>query len=108
MASNNSWGGGGYSQALYDAIAASDAAGVLFVAAAGNSADNNRHAALPRRLRPAGIVAVAATDRSDAQASFSNYGATTWTCGPGRGYLSTTAPDKRTTPTAARRWPRPT
>ena len=34
---SNSWGGGGYSQALYDAIARARDAGVLFVAAAGNS-----------------------------------------------------------------------
>ena len=37
VATSNSWGGGGYSQALYDAIARSDAAGMLFIAAAGNS-----------------------------------------------------------------------
>ena len=35
---SNSWGGGGHSQALYDAIARARDAGVLFVAAAGNSA----------------------------------------------------------------------
>ena len=34
--SNNSWGGGGQSQALQDAIANADARGHLFVAAAGN------------------------------------------------------------------------
>ncbi|MFM6249645.1 MAG: S8 family serine peptidase, partial [Dolichospermum sp.] len=32
---NNSWGGGGYSQALYDAINAAGQAGALFIAAAG-------------------------------------------------------------------------
>ena len=35
---SNSWGGGGYSQALYDAIAAAGVAVQLFVAAAGNYA----------------------------------------------------------------------
>ena len=44
--SNNSWGGGGYSQALAEAINSADAAGHLFVAAAGNGGadgvgDNN-------------------------------------------------------------------
>lgn len=34
--SNNSWGGGGKSQALQDAISRADAEGHLFVAAAGN------------------------------------------------------------------------
>jgi subtilisin family serine protease len=36
--SNNSWGGGPYDQALYDAIKNS---GSLFVAAAGNNGNNN-------------------------------------------------------------------
>ena len=36
VATNNSWGGGGFSQALYDAIERANAAGILFVAAAGN------------------------------------------------------------------------
>jgi subtilisin family serine protease len=44
--SNNSWGGGGQSQALQDAIARADASGHLFVAAASNGrsdgiGDNN-------------------------------------------------------------------
>jgi subtilisin family serine protease len=37
VATSNSWGGGGFSQALYDAIARSNAANMLFIAAAGNS-----------------------------------------------------------------------
>jgi hypothetical protein len=37
VATNNSWGGGGFSQGLYDAIARANAASILFVAAAGNS-----------------------------------------------------------------------
>jgi subtilisin family serine protease len=36
VATNNSWSGGGYSQALKDAIARAGDAGILFVAAAGN------------------------------------------------------------------------
>ena len=38
---SNSWGGGGYSQALYDAIKRAQDAGILFIAAAGNSSANN-------------------------------------------------------------------
>lgn len=38
---NNSWGGGGFSRALEDAIRAADAEGILFVAAAGNSNSDN-------------------------------------------------------------------
>jgi subtilisin family serine protease len=36
VATNNSWGGGGYSQALFDAISRANTAGILFIAAAGN------------------------------------------------------------------------
>ncbi|HEX3134654.1 MAG TPA: S8 family serine peptidase, partial [Planctomycetota bacterium] len=38
---SNSWGGGGYSQAMKDAIDAAGVAGHLFIAAAGNSAQDN-------------------------------------------------------------------
>ena len=41
VASNNSWGGGGYSQALHDAVIRSANANILFIAAAGNSTSNN-------------------------------------------------------------------
>src|SRR5881394_1501161 len=41
VALNNSWGGGGYSQGLHDAIIRAAKAGILFVAAAGNSGANN-------------------------------------------------------------------
>src|SRR6185295_4875288 len=41
VATNNSWGGGGYSQALYDAIDAQRQRGILFIAAAGNFSLNN-------------------------------------------------------------------
>ena len=38
---NNSWGGGGFSQALADIIAAANSSDMLFVAAAGNDGGNN-------------------------------------------------------------------
>ncbi|MFM7870478.1 MAG: S8 family serine peptidase, partial [Actinomycetota bacterium] len=41
IATSNSWGGGGFSQALLDAIERGGDAGILFIAAAGNSAVNN-------------------------------------------------------------------
>ena len=41
VATNNSWGGGGYSQALHDAIIRGAKAGILFIPAAGNSDHNN-------------------------------------------------------------------
>ncbi len=74
--SNNSWGGGGFSRALQDAIAAAGRAGHLFVAAAGNdgvNADRSPH--YPSGYTLDNIVSVAATDDADRLAGFSNYGA---------------------------------
>ena len=49
VATSNSWGGGGFSQALYDAIDAQRQRGILFIAAAGNSAaTTTRHPTIPR------------------------------------------------------------
>ncbi|MBI4327435.1 MAG: S8 family serine peptidase, partial [Chloroflexi bacterium] len=63
---NNSWGGYGYSQALFDSIAAARANGILFVAAAGNEAnDNDIIPAYPASYQLDNIVAVAAVDRYD-------------------------------------------
>ena len=51
--SNNSCGGGGFSQALFDAIQAAGEAGQLFVAAAGNGGnDNDFFPVLSCKLRP--------------------------------------------------------
>jgi subtilisin family serine protease len=72
---NNSWGGGGFSQALFDAIKESDTKGALFVAAAGNdgvNTDSSPH--YPSSYDVPNVVSVAATTSSDARASFSNYG----------------------------------
>jgi thermitase len=74
---SNSWGGGAFSQALYDAIAESRAKGILFVAAAGNdSNDNDRNPSYPASYALDNIVSVAATDNLDRVAKFSNYGQT--------------------------------
>ncbi len=89
VATNNSWGGGGPSAALRDAIAAGEGVGILCVAAAGNEATNNDATA----SYPSGYasISVAATDSSNRLASFSNYGATTVdVAAPGAGILSTT------------------
>ncbi len=40
---SNSWGGGDFSQALFDLIAEADERGVIFVAASGNDSKNNDH-----------------------------------------------------------------
>ena len=88
---SNSWGGGGFSQALLDEINAANAAGMLFVAAAGNSGLNNDQTAnYPSNYDAPNVVAVAATDNQDRRASFSSYGATTVDLGaPGVAILST-------------------
>lgn len=90
--SNNSWGGGGYSQALKDAIDAAGAAGQLFVAAAGNSnSDNDSSPSYPATYDSANIVAIASSDRNDQKSSFSSYGRSTVDlAAPGTAILSTT------------------
>ena len=73
---SNSWGGGPGSSALETAIGATRTAGLIFVAAAGNEAsDNDRVASFPANFDFDNIVSVAATDRRDQLATFSNYGA---------------------------------
>lgn len=87
VATSNSWGGGGFSQALLDAINRGGDAGIVFVAAAGNSGSNNEQMPFyPANYRctttAAGqqrgwdcLVSVAAIDATGAKASFSSYGA---------------------------------
>lgn len=71
-ATNNSWGGGGFSQALQDSITAAGAADILFLAAAGNSgADNDVSANYPSNYDNDHIVAVASTNRSDGDSTYS-------------------------------------
>ena len=90
VATNNSWGGGGFSQALKDAIDRADAAGILFIAAAGNSGTNNDATpSYPSNYTSANVIAVAATTSTGGLASFSQYGATTVDLGaPGSGIWS--------------------
>jgi hypothetical protein len=91
VATNNSWGGNGFSQALLD-IEAHRQRGILFIAAAGNAgANNDTTPAYPAGYALSNIIAVAATTRTDAQASFSNFGRRTVHLGaPGSEILSTT------------------
>ncbi|CAD5963917.1 Thermitase [Planktothrix agardhii] len=75
---NNSWGGDGYTQALYDAINTAGQQGALFIAAAGNSSQNtDTTPAYPASYDLANIISVASTTRTDGLSWFSNYGATT-------------------------------
>jgi len=89
---SNSWGGGGYSQAMKDAIDRANAAGVLYIAAAGNNGSNNdANAFYPASYDSPNIISVANVTRFGSRASSSNYGATTVDLGaPGSDILSTT------------------
>ncbi|MEX2185151.1 MAG: S8 family peptidase [Pirellulales bacterium] len=88
---NNSWGSGSYSYSLESAISASNTAGILFVAAAGNDGtDNDTTPHYPSNFSPANVISVASTDRNDTRSSFSNWGATTVDLGaPGSSIYST-------------------
>ena len=97
VATNNSWGGGGFSNALLDAITRGAQQNILFVAAAGNSGINSdsspQYPSSFNTTPGAGydaVIAVAAIDSTGAIASFSNYGATTVDLGaPGVAITST-------------------
>jgi subtilisin family serine protease len=96
VATNNSWGGGGYSQALADAITRAQAADILFIAAAGNGGsdgrgdDNDRFPHYPASYPHSNVIAVASITSSGALSGFSNFGATSVDLGaPGSGINST-------------------
>src|SRR5437879_13601601 len=95
VATNNSWGGGAFSQALFDAIEAHRQRGILFIAAAGNQAsDNDATPFYPASYALPNVISVAATTQTDAKASFSNWGRRSVHLGaPGEAILSTTPGD---------------
>jgi subtilisin family serine protease len=86
-----SWGSTQYSKALEDAIRAAGEAGILFVAAAGNDgSSNDKRPHYPSNYDLPNVISVAATDKNDQIASFSNFGTkTVHIAAPGREILST-------------------
>ncbi|OCW97300.1 S8 family serine peptidase [Alishewanella sp. HH-ZS] len=94
-ATNNSWGGGGFSETLRAAIQSGGDAGILFIAAAGNAGrDADVNPMYPAAYDLDVIVSVASTDRNDNLSVFtsgaSNYGLTSVDLGaPGSAILST-------------------
>jgi subtilisin family serine protease len=90
---SNSWGGGGRSEAIYEAFKANDA---LHVIAAGNSNyDNDKRDNFPSNYDLDNIVAVAATNHNDQRASFSQWGANSVdVAAPGRDIWSTVPTSK--------------
>ncbi len=91
VALNNSWGGGGYTQSLYDAIERANLEGILFIAAAGNDGVNNETSPhYPSSYSNSNIISVASITSTGAISSFSNYGAASVDIGaPGSGIYST-------------------
>jgi subtilisin family serine protease len=84
IATNNSWGGGVYSEHLNQAIGRAAQQDILTIAAAGNSARNNDvQATYPANYTTTAmagyeaVVSVAALTNTGFLAGFSNYGATT-------------------------------
>ena len=97
IAINASWGGGGYSTPLHEAIGRAAQQDMLFIAAAGNSSRNNdAQAHFPANYSTSAmagydaVVSVASLTSTGALSSFSNYGATTVDiAAPGSSILST-------------------
>lgn len=79
FAINNSWGSGGTSQALKDAITRAEKAGVLFLVAAGNGTNGvgfsiDKTGWYPAAYTNSNILSVAATKSDDYLTAFSNFG----------------------------------
>ena len=98
VATNNSWGGGGFSKSLKNAIERANDADILFIAAAGNGGNDgigdncDKVPSYPACYPNENIIAVASITNTGGLSSFSNYGATTIDIGaPGSGIWSTTA-----------------
>jgi subtilisin family serine protease len=92
VATSNSWGGGGFSQALQDAIGRANNANILFIAAAGNSTYDcdTSTSCYPGEYPNANVITVASITSTGAISSFSNFGATTVDIGaPGSAIYST-------------------
>ena len=91
VATNNSWGGGGYSQGLYDAIARANAAKILFVAAAGNSSTSTL--SYPAGYDLPNVISVASIDSNGGLSSFSNFSSSWVDLGAPGGGIYSTLPD---------------
>lgn len=86
-----SWGSTAKSRALEDVIKKAGEEGIIFIAAAGNSSDDSdKRPHYPAGYNLPNVISVAALDRSDQLASFSNYGAkSVFIAAPGKEILST-------------------
>ncbi|MEQ1904421.1 MAG: S8 family serine peptidase [Pirellulaceae bacterium] len=101
VAQNNSWGGGGFSQALLDAIVRSAEADILVICAAGNSnSDLDSTPFYPASYNTTAdagydaVISVASIEASGNKSGFSSYGLTHVDLGaPGSDIWSTTPGD---------------
>ena len=89
---NNSWGGGGFSQSLRNSIEAAGNAGIGFMAAAGNNSQNiDTNPSYPASYGLPNMLSVAAVTQAGGLAGFSNFGANgVQIAAPGVGIRSTT------------------
>ncbi len=107
VATNNSWGGGGYSQALYDAIQRANNAGILFIAAAGNGGsdgigdDNDITPHYPSSYSNSNVISVASTNNAGGRSTFSNYGLESVDIGAPGTSIYSTLPSYLSTPYGA-------
>jgi uncharacterized protein (TIGR03382 family) len=75
IATNNSWGGGGFSDPFLTALTQHRDDGILFIAAAGNAgANNDTTTAYPNGYFVANVIAVGGHTRSDTTYTSSSYG----------------------------------
>ena len=88
---SNSWGGGEKEQSLMDAIKAAEAAGITFIAAAGNDSSNNdTRASYPANYEVSNVISVGSFTSQGAKSGFSNFGLkTVHVTAPGSNILST-------------------
>jgi subtilisin family serine protease len=105
VATNNSWGGGGFSQGLFNAIESANAANILFVAAAGNGGsdgigdNNDTTPSYPASYSNSNIIAVASITSTGAKSTFSNYGASSVDIGAPGSAIYSTLPGKQNSST---------
>lgn len=95
---NNSWGSESQSDLLQKAIQAANDKGIIFVASAGNSAnDNEKKPVFPSSYNIPNIISVGATNGLGEKAAFSNYGkSNVHIFAPGATIVSITPDDKYT------------
>jgi subtilisin family serine protease len=87
---NASWGGPDMSPPLRDAFARAGAAGITVITAAGNDGlSNDESPTYPAAFNLPNLIAVAASDRRDRLAGFSNYGSSVDVAAPGVEIVST-------------------